>query len=77
MLRRPWVIAFLFLLAILLWWVFEFTRPLPGLEPKGGPENWMPWISLATSVISLLTGIIALALKLVEMRGARPRNGRA
>jgi len=74
MLRRPWVIAFLFLLAILFWWVFQLTRQTPGLEPKGGPEAWAPWVSLVTSIISLLTGTVTLTLKLIELRGARPRD---
>jgi hypothetical protein len=61
-------ILFFFLLAALLWWAFQITKPLPGVEPKGGPESWMPWLSLAGSIVSLLTAIITLALKLMETR---------
>ncbi|WP_426528471.1 hypothetical protein [Bradyrhizobium sp. McL0615] len=61
-------ILFFFLLGALLWWTFQITKPLPGVEPKGGPESWMPWLSLAGSIVSLLTAIVTLALKLIETR---------
>jgi len=77
MLRRPLVIILFFVAAALLWWVFQITRPLPGVESKGGPESWMPWLSLAASIVSLLTGIVTLALKVIEMRGGRARRRRA
>ena len=72
MLRRPLIIAFFFLLAAFLWWVFQITRPLPGIESKGGPESWMPWVSLAASIVSLLTGMVTFALKIMEMRDGKP-----
>jgi hypothetical protein len=74
MLRKPLAIVLLFLLTIFFWWIFQTTRPLPGVEPKGGAEDWAPWISLATSVVTLLAGIAGLALKLVEMRTQKPQN---
>ena len=75
MLRKPLVIFLLFLLALFFWWVFQTSRPLPGVEPKGGgPDAWMPWVSLATSVVTLITGIVGLVLKLIEMRGEKPRD---
>ena len=77
MARRPLVILLFFILAALLWWVFQATRPVPGLESKGGPENWMPWLSLAGSVVSLLTGAVTLALKMTEMRREKPRHKKA
>jgi purine-cytosine permease-like protein len=68
--RRPGTIVGLFLLALLLWWVFETTRLPSGVEAKG-PSDWMPWVSLAGSVVSLLTGIVTLSLKLIEARQKR------
>jgi hypothetical protein len=75
--RKPVIIALFFVAAILLWWVFEITRPLPGVESKGGPESWIPWLSLAASIVSLLTGIVTLVLKLIEMRDVKPRRKKA
>jgi hypothetical protein len=77
MLRKPVVIVLFFVAAALLWWMFAVTRPLPGVESKGGPESWMPWLSLAASIVSLLTGIITLVLKLIEMRDVKPRRKKA
>ena len=74
MLRKPLAIVLLFLLTIFFWWIFQTTRPLTGVEPKGGAEAWAPWISLATSVVTLLTGIAGLALKLTEMRTQKPKS---
>jgi hypothetical protein len=71
-LRKPLIIVFFFLLAAFLWSVFQITRPVPGIEPKGGPESWMPWVSLAASVVSLFTGIVTFALKIMEMRNGKP-----
>ena len=75
--NKPWVIVLFFVLAALLWWTFEVTRPLPGLESKGGPESWTPWLTLAGSIVSLLIGMATLALKVVELRGAKPRRRKA
>jgi purine-cytosine permease-like protein len=74
--RRLLFIVLLFVLAAVLWWVFQSTRLPPGLESKG-PENWMPWLSLAGSIVSLLTGVVTLGLKLTETRRAKPRRKRA
>ncbi len=39
----------------------------PGVEAKG-PQDWVPWVSLAGSMVSLATAIVTLGLKLIEMR---------
>jgi hypothetical protein len=67
MLRRPSTILAFFIGAILLWWVYETTRLPSGIEAKGGAQDWLPWLSLAGSVISLLTGLLTLVLKVVEI----------
>ena len=61
--RRFAVIVGLFILGGFLLWVFFQTRLPPGAESQG-PESWAPWIALAASVVSLLTGIVTLADKL-------------
>jgi hypothetical protein len=73
--RRPVVIAALFAVAALLWWLFEILRPIPGLETKGPAEDLIPWLTLAGSLVSLLTGIVSLSLKIAEARH-RPRRHR-
>jgi hypothetical protein len=65
--RRPLTIVAFFILALLLWWVYNSTRLPPGVEAKG-PGDWIPWISLAGSIVSLITGLITLGLKVVEVR---------
>lgn len=66
-LRRPIVVIALFVLAAALWWIFQATRLPPDVESKG-PQDWIPWVSLAGSIVSLTTGLITLGLKLIEMR---------
>ena len=75
MLRRPLVSAAFFAIAALLWWLFESLRPIPGLETKGPAEDLIPWLTLAGSMVSLLTGIVSLSLKIAEVRH-RPRRHR-
>ncbi len=68
---RRWssILAFL-VLAIVLWWIHQSLRLPPGIEGKG-PDEWLPWLSLAASVVSLLTGLVGLAVKLLELRQKR------
>ena len=70
MLRRWSTIIALLILAAILWWVYQSIRLPPGVESKG-PQDWLPWLSLAVSVVSLLTGLIGLATKVLELRQKR------
>jgi hypothetical protein len=67
-LRRSLLIIVLFMLSALLWWVYDSSRLPPGVEAKGGPEVWIPWVSLVGSIISLITGLVTLSLKIIEIR---------
>lgn len=67
--RTATVVAF-FVLAAVLWWVFQSTRLPPDVEVKG-PQDWLPWVSLAGSAVSLITGLVTLGLKLIELRQKR------
>jgi hypothetical protein len=73
MLRRPLVIIALFIVAAVLWWGYENTRLPPGVEAKGA-QDWIPWISLAGSVVSLITGLVTLGLKVIEIRKQKPQS---
>jgi hypothetical protein len=77
MVRWPLIVAALLVLAAIRLWLFLATRPIPGVEPKGDPATWLPWVSLAGSIVSLLAGLVTLALKVIEMRGAKPRRKKA
>jgi hypothetical protein len=66
-LRHPLSIVVLFLMAAVLWFFYDYTRLPPGLEAKGA-QDWIPWVSLTGSVVSLITGVITLGLKVTEVR---------
>lgn len=70
MLRRWSTIIALLVVAAVLWWVHAELRLPPGVESKG-PQDWLPWLSLAISLVSLLTGLVGLATKLLELRQKR------
>jgi hypothetical protein len=66
--RRVSLILGLFLLSALLWWVYQASRLPPGLEPKGEPSDVIPWLSLAGSIVSLITGLVTLALQIIKLK---------
>jgi hypothetical protein len=67
--KNVWI-ALAFVLAAVFWAIYLHFRLPVGIEAKG-PTDWMPWISLAASVVSLLTGIVGLLLKIQELRTGR------
>ena len=71
MLGRWSTILVLLVVAAVSWWIYGSSRLPPGVESKG-PEDWLPWLSLAVSVVSLLTGLVGLATKLLELRQKQP-----
>jgi len=74
MVRRHIIPIALFVFAVLLWWTYESTRPIPGVEGKGDVSDWIPWVSLAGSITSLLTGMVTLSLKLIDIRSNKVRQ---
>jgi hypothetical protein len=69
--RKPLVIISFFILAAVLWWYYESVRLPGGLEAKGAAQDWLPWVTLAGSVVSLMTGLVTLGLKVIELRQKR------
>jgi hypothetical protein len=67
--RFAWIIA-AFVLALVLWLVYLKTTLPAGVEAKG-PSDWLPWLSLAGSIVSLLTGIVGLIGEIRKLRSAR------
>jgi hypothetical protein len=49
-------------------WVYLAYRTPPGVEPMGETSETIAWVALATSVVSLLTALIGLAQKFLELR---------
>jgi purine-cytosine permease-like protein len=63
--RYFWIIL-AFVIAAVLWIIYLYTRLPPGVESKGATD-WIPWVSLAASVVSLLTGVVGLLLKIQQL----------
>ncbi len=58
------------LVTVAAFMVYLQTRPPPGLEPMGDDASVIiPWVSLATAVVGLLTAFVNLVL---AMRKSRP-----
>lgn len=66
--RRVSLILALFILSALFWWAYEASRLPPGLESKGENSELIPWISLAGSVVSLLTGLVTLIVQIIKLK---------
>jgi hypothetical protein len=66
-----WIIL-AFVISAVLWTVYAHTKIPPNIEVKG-PTDWLPWISLAASIVSLLTGVVGLLLKIQEFRTRKAR----
>ena len=65
--KRTWVIAALAVICVVSFAYYWLNRPPEGIEVKG-PEESMMWISIATSMISLVGSLVGLALKIVDLR---------
>jgi hypothetical protein len=72
--RRKSLILGLFVLSLLFWWAYLSTRLPPGLEPKGEPSEVIAWLSLAGSILSLITGLVTLALEIIKLKQGSARG---
>ena len=68
MLKRPVIIVLCLLLAVLGFWLFREFRLPPGIEPKGDKSETIAWLGVIGGVISLLTAVVGLVQKTVELR---------
>jgi hypothetical protein len=66
--RRASLIVGLFILSALLWWAYQASHLPPDLEPKGEASEVIPWLSLAGSIVSLITGLVTLALQIIKLK---------
>lgn len=74
MLKRWKVIVIAMLIAIAGLVLYLKYRVPPGIAPKGDSAETIAWIALATAVVSLLTAIVGLVQKLIEL-GTSGRGG--
>jgi ABC-type transport system involved in cytochrome c biogenesis permease subunit len=75
MVRSTVFIACALLVAAIGWWAYQMfsAQILPeGVEPKGDPPVVSPvllaYLSLAAMVVSLLSGVAGLVLKILDIR---------
>jgi cytosine/uracil/thiamine/allantoin permease len=71
--RGGWILG-LFVLSSLPWWAYEASRLPPGLESKGETSDVISWLSLAGSIVSLVTGVVTLTLEIIKLKQSRVRG---
>lgn len=75
MMRKiAFIVAALIVSAVGFWLYFEYRVP-PGVEPKGANDESIAWISLAAAIVSLLTAVVGVVQKLIELRAGRESSG--
>lgn len=68
MLKKTAVIILLVILAIILFYVYDYYKLPEGVEVKSGNQETIAWVSLATSIVSLLTAVVGLVQKILEKK---------
>ncbi len=71
MLKRPVVIIIALLVAVVGFALYVIYRVPPGVVPKSPSAESIAWLALATGVLSLLTSIVGLIQKLIELSHKR------
>ena len=71
MMKRPIVIIAALVIGITALWFYSSMQLPAGIEAKGDDDALtLRWLTLAISIISLLTGIAGLIQKILELRAA-------
>lgn len=68
--KLPFIVAALAMSAIGFSLYFTYRVP-SGLEPKGESSETVALISLAIAVVSLLTSLVGLVQKVIELRATQ------
>ena len=68
MLKNTAVIAGLLILSIMTYYLYQHFKIPAGVEPQGNSDVWIAWLSLATSVVALITAIVGLIEKVIEKK---------
>jgi len=67
-LARSWMLALLAIIAVGGLYLFYAYRIPPGVAPKGDANETIALIGLASAVVSMITAVVGLAQKLLELR---------
>lgn len=67
MLKKTSVIVFFLLLAVVLYFVYQYYKVPEGVTPMSDSAEHIAMISLMTAVVSLLTSLVGLAVKIIDM----------
>jgi hypothetical protein len=74
LMKRPMVIVALLVIGLGALWYYVSLQPPEGVEAMGeGHSLTMQWLALAISIVSLLSGLVGLIQKIIELRAARQR----
>jgi len=67
MLAKNTSILFFLLLAIVLYFVYDWLKIPEGIAPKSGSKVMEATLALITSIVMLLAAIVGLIQKLIEL----------
>ena len=68
MLRKNWVILSSALLSVVAFIVFDRLGTPAGVVTMGDGADATQWIALASAIISLITAVVGVVLKVLERR---------
>jgi len=73
--KRPIVIVAALIIGAAAFWYYASLQPPAGIEPMGDSDtDAAQWLTLAIGVISLLTAIVGLVQKVIELRAVGVRS---
>lgn len=68
---RSFAFVGIFLVGIVATILYFQQQPPAGVETMGDESSTMQWLTLAVAVVSLLTSLVGLVQKLIELRVTR------
>jgi|ETNmetMinimDraft_13_1059891.scaffolds.fasta_scaffold12939_2 hypothetical protein len=68
MLKNRFFLVAAIAVALIGLWLYFQTRTPPGIAPKGDGSETVALISLATSVVAMITALIGLIQKFLELK---------
>ena len=71
MIKKPFVIMILLVVSVIGFWLYASLQPPADVQAKGANDNMTAqWLTLAIATVSLLTGVVGLVQKLIELKAA-------
>ena len=71
MLKKPIFLVGAIAVALISLWLYFQNRVPPGIAPMGDGTETIALISLATSVVAMITALIGVIQKFLELKNAR------